>query len=78
MFGRVRSTLGWGEHIVIVKPDGSMLVHQRVGREPVNWQLPDTRARYQTETDNGTPTLRGFARYCAHQHTNHDNNPERE
>nr|QNO47752.1 endonuclease NucS [Methanosarcinales archaeon ANME-2c ERB4] len=52
--GRARSTLGWGERIVIVKPDGSVLVHQRVGREPVNWQPPDTRVRYQTETDDGT------------------------
>ena len=26
--GRARSTLGWGERIVIVKPDGSVLVHQ--------------------------------------------------
>jgi len=52
--GRARSTLGWGERIVIVKPDGSVLVHQRAGREPVNWQPPGTRVRYQTETDNGT------------------------
>ena len=35
--GRARSTLGWGERIVVVKSDGSVLVHQRVGREPVNW-----------------------------------------
>lgn len=27
--GRARSTLGWGERIVIVKPDGSVLVHIR-------------------------------------------------
>ena len=52
--GRARSTLGWGERIVVVKPDGSVLVHQRAGREPVNWQPPGTRVRYQTETDNGT------------------------
>jgi RecB family endonuclease NucS len=50
--GRARSTLGWGERIVVVKPDGSVLVHQMVGREPVNWQPPDTRVRYQIETDN--------------------------
>ena len=29
--GRARSTLGWGERIVIVKPDGSVLVHQNDG-----------------------------------------------
>jgi RecB family endonuclease NucS len=55
--GRARSTLGWGARIVIVKPDGSVLVHQRAGREPVNWQPPDTRVRYQTETDNDTPVF---------------------
>jgi len=53
--GRARSTLGWGERIVIVKPDGSVLVHQRAGREPVNWQPPGTQVRYRTETDNDTP-----------------------
>ena len=26
-----------------------------LGGEPVNWQLPDTRVRYQTEADNSTP-----------------------
>ena len=56
--GRARSMLGWGERIVIVKSDGSVLVHQRVGREPVNWQPPETRFRYQTEADNGgTPVF---------------------
>jgi len=55
--GRARSTLGWGERIVVVKPDGSVLVHQRVGREPVNWQPPGTRVRYQTETDDSGTSL---------------------
>ena len=44
-----------GGRIVIVEPDGSVLVHQRVGREPVNWQPPGTRISYQTETDSDTP-----------------------
>ncbi len=55
--GRARSTLGWGARIVIVKSDGSVLVHQKVGGAPVNWQPPDTRVRYQTETDNGGISL---------------------
>ena len=55
--GRARSTLGWGERVVIVKSDGSVLVHQRAGGEPVNWQPPDTRVRYQIETDNGGTPL---------------------
>ena len=52
--GRARSTLGWGERIVVVKSDGSVLVHQRAGREPVNWQPPGTRVRYQIEDDSDT------------------------
>ncbi|NIA11896.1 MAG: DUF91 domain-containing protein, partial [Nitrospiraceae bacterium] len=40
--GRARSTLGLGERIVIVKPDSSVLVHQRAGRELVNWKPPET------------------------------------
>jgi len=47
--------VGWGERIVVVKPDGSVLVHQRAGREPVNWQPPGTQVRCRTETDNDTP-----------------------
>jgi len=36
--GRASSTLGLGERIIIVKADGSVLVHRPVGYEPVNWQ----------------------------------------
>ncbi|MEJ5326999.1 MAG: endonuclease NucS [Candidatus Bathyarchaeia archaeon] len=36
--GRASSTLKPGERILIVKEDGSLLVHRPVGYEPVNWQ----------------------------------------
>jgi RecB family endonuclease NucS len=36
--GRASSTLEPGERILIVKSDGSLLVHRPVGYEPVNWQ----------------------------------------
>jgi RecB family endonuclease NucS len=36
--GRASSVLEWGERVVIVKQDGSVLVHRPVGYEPVNWQ----------------------------------------
>jgi RecB family endonuclease NucS len=36
--GRANSTLEDGERILIVKSDGSLLVHRPVGYEPVNWQ----------------------------------------
>jgi len=38
--GRASSKLEPGERIVILKQDGSLLVHRPVGYEPVNWQPP--------------------------------------
>lgn len=38
--GRARSVLTEGERLLLLKPDGSILVHQAVGVEPVNWQPP--------------------------------------
>ena len=38
--GRAKSKLEPGERILIVKEDGSLLVHRSVGYEPVNWQPP--------------------------------------
>lgn len=39
--GRAASTLGPGERHVMLKPDGSALVHTDEGQQPVNWQPPD-------------------------------------
>lgn len=39
-FGRASSKLDPGERILIVKENGSLLVHRSVGYEPVNWQPP--------------------------------------
>ena len=38
--GRASSKLDPGERIVIIKEDGSVLVHRPKGYEPVNWQPP--------------------------------------
>ena len=38
--GRANSKLDPGERIVIIKEDGSVLVHRPTGYEPVNWQPP--------------------------------------
>jgi RecB family endonuclease NucS len=38
--GRAKSRLDSGERILIIKEDGSLLVHRPVGYEPVNWQPP--------------------------------------
>ncbi|MDD3492554.1 MAG: endonuclease NucS [Candidatus Thermoplasmatota archaeon] len=44
--GRARSFLDWGERILIVKEDGTSIIHQPSGREPVNWQPHGARATY--------------------------------
>ncbi len=38
--GRARSILTEGERLIIIKSDGSLLVHKANGVEPVNWQPP--------------------------------------
>ncbi len=47
--GRARSTLDYGERLVLVKRDGTVIVHQDVLREPVNWMPPGTNVRYEIE-----------------------------
>jgi RecB family endonuclease NucS len=46
--GRAKSTLEPGERILIIKEDGSLLVHRPVGYEPVNWQPPGSVFHVQT------------------------------
>ena len=38
--GRASSHLGPGDRLVVLKPDGTILVHTDEGRKPVNWQPP--------------------------------------
>lgn len=40
--GRASSTLGPGDRLVLLKPDGTVLVHTDEGHQPVNWQPPGT------------------------------------
>jgi RecB family endonuclease NucS len=49
--GRASSKLEPGERILIIKKDGSILVHRSVGYEPVNWQPPGCIFHVQV-TDN--------------------------
>jgi RecB family endonuclease NucS len=50
--GRAKSTLEPGERILIIKEDGSLLVHRPVGYEPVNWQPPGSIFHVQTNADS--------------------------
>lgn len=38
--GRATSTLGTGDRLLLLKPDGTALVHTDQGHQPVNWQPP--------------------------------------
>ncbi len=45
--GRAKSELGSGDRVILIKPDGSFLIHQTKKREPVNWQPPGSRVRLE-------------------------------
>jgi len=38
--GRAASRLDWDDHLIIIKPDGTLLVHGPTKRDPINWQPP--------------------------------------
>ena len=40
--GRGASKIGYGDRLIVVKPDGAVLVHRPTGYSPVNWQ-PDSK-----------------------------------
>jgi len=46
--GRASSILPEGERIVIIKPDGTLLVHKKEKREPVNWNPPGCKANVES------------------------------
>jgi len=49
--GRASSYLPPGERLVILKPDGTLLVHRTEQRTPVNWQPPGCTHTAHTEDD---------------------------
>lgn len=49
--GRSSSKLGPGERVLIVKRDGSTLVHRPVGCEPVNWHPSGSSVRSRVSSD---------------------------
>jgi len=49
--GRAKSTLEPGERLLIIKEDGSLLVHRPVGYEPVNWQPAGSVFHVQTKEE---------------------------
>jgi RecB family endonuclease NucS len=58
--GRARSKLEPGERIVMIKEDGSVLVHRPAGYEPVNWQPPG--CLFQTRSADDVLEVRAVRR----------------
>jgi RecB family endonuclease NucS len=58
--GRASSKLEPGERIIIIKEDGSVLVHRPSGYEPVNWQPPG--CLFQTRVRGETLRIRAVRR----------------
>lgn len=63
--GRATSTLGAGDRLLVVKPDGTALVHTDEGHQPVNWQPPGcehtfrvTDGRLELESKRSSPDER--------------------
>lgn len=50
--GRASSYLGPGERLIILKPDGTLLVHRDEQRTPVNWQPPGCTHNARIEDDH--------------------------
>jgi hypothetical protein len=49
--GRATSKLGFGERTVLIKGDGSFIIHQDRNLEPINWQPPRTKIGVKLEDD---------------------------
>jgi len=58
--GRASSKLEAGERIVLIKEDGSVLVHRPTGYEPVNWQPPG--CVFQTQVRDKVLQIRAVRR----------------
>lgn len=41
-YGRAASKADYADRLVITKPDGTVIIHEREKREPLNWQPPKT------------------------------------
>lgn len=58
--GRAKSRLGWGDRTIMIKQDGSFLIHQNQNLEPVNWQPP--KSKFTVKLNNGKIILKGSRR----------------
>lgn len=54
--GRAASTLDTGDRLLVLKPDGTVLVHTDEGQKPVNWQPPG--CTHDLSEDNGVVVVK--------------------
>ncbi len=47
--GRAKSSLARGDRMIVIKADGTVIVHQKSGRNPVNWMPPKTKTELSLE-----------------------------
>jgi len=47
--GRASSYAEKNNRLVIIKPDGTLLIHESEGRDPLNWQPPGSQCIFYTE-----------------------------
>jgi RecB family endonuclease NucS len=59
--GRATSRLEKGERILIVKADGSVMIHRSVGYEPVNW-MPGGSVIFRVQAKDGVLEIRAVRR----------------
>ena len=50
--GRAKSELGLVDRVILLKADVSFLIHQNKKREPVNWQPPGCKVKYEIQNKN--------------------------
>ncbi len=63
--GRAASKLDWGERVLLIKQDNSLLLHRAKGFEAVNWQPPGS--IFTVNLEGGYLTIRSYRR--EHQET---------
>jgi len=56
--GRAQSTLLRGERLVLLKPDGTLLIHTSAKAKPINWQPPG--AQFHAALEEGEVALTAY------------------
>lgn len=54
--GRAKSFLDWGDRLIILKSEGTLIIHQPQGRNPINWMSAG--CEMQLSDENGVLVLK--------------------